>query len=148
MKYVIIYEEYSSPTTIPLAKEKRENYMKELAKHVTFPEAYQEDPDAWCVFVVERIPIRGDQLPPQFTKENQAKMEKYLQDEVDGTPQMDYDGFFAYAAGLGGLEEQWDELKGEPVEHYMEFYEQPEEIARMMKTVRDDVEFVEWVPIR
>jgi hypothetical protein len=145
MKHIKLYEEYSESAGIPLSEEKREEYIKELAKHITYPEVYEKSPETWSAMVMTNtnIVVDDDEVYP-FNRENIEKMEKYINDELLGTPQHAYDDFFSYMAHKESEEDDADFhiLKGKNVKYYMRKYGKTEEVAKIMKTLYDDVEVV------
>ena len=148
MKHLILYEEHSAFAGIPLSNEKREEYINELTKHITYPEVYEKSPETWSAMVMSNVGIvahDGDVYP--FNRENIEKMEKYINDELLGTHQHAYDDFFSYMAHKESEEDDEDFhiLKGKNVKYYMRKYGKPEEVAKIMKALYDDVEVVEDV---
>ena len=146
MKHIKLYEEYSESAGIPLSEEKRGEYIKELAKHITYPEVYKESPETWSAMVISNVGIvvDDDDVYP-FNRENIEKMEKYISDELLGTPQHAYDDFFSYVAHKESEEDHEDFhiLKGKNVKYYMRKYGKTEEVAKIMKTLYDGIEPVE-----
>ena len=149
MKHITLYEEYSESAGIPLSNEKREEYINELAKHITYPEIYEKEPETWSAMVMSGTSIvyDGDDDVYPFNRENIEKMKKYINDELLGTPQHAYDDFFSYMAHKesGEDDEDFHILKGKNVKYYMRKYAKPEEVAKIMKALYDDVEVVEDV---
>lgn len=134
---------------IPLTKEQKQEYIQELAKHVTYPDIYEKDPELWQEMVNYGNQIEwtsSSDLPYNLPQLN--RMTKDVTRTVWGTSQGDFNKFFGIVTGLDEDHyKEYTDLKNAEVSSYIRRFQKPEEIAIIMKTLYDGGFIFKWISV-
>lgn len=128
----------------PLGSRKREKYMKELEKSISFPEIYYDNVETWSYIIndvgPENLSFGEDGEVEMTRKEYKELLKQYNEIRKNNTKQFYLDDFMIGANGIGA-DYDYEDLDDKPIEFWINEFQVPKKTAIMLKSIHDSIEY-------
>jgi len=158
MKHISLFESYIKETQtqsqkLELPKELRKKYIEELGKHVTYPEIFKKMPHIWQVIVNYGQMTASEQelFGSGYTLKSLWMKASDVTVNVWGTPKAMFNKFVGHVANLDsdGDDEEFDYFMTKPDHEYLRIFGVNDpEIIRIMKSLYNNYEVVNWIKVK